>query len=194
LTAKPLVVIVSGPPCTGKTTLGKYVAAELGLPFINKDGIKERLFDTLGWSDRQWSRKLGVASYALLYYFIEAQVAVGRSFVVESNFDPVSATAQFLELKSRHDFEPVQVMCRTQGEELFARFRERAESGQRHPGHVDRQSYEEIRPVLLEGRLEPLGIGGTVIEVDTTDFGAVDCDKVVSTIREADIVDRKRSD
>ena len=28
------------------------MAAELGLPLFNRDGLKELLFDTLGWSDR----------------------------------------------------------------------------------------------------------------------------------------------
>jgi len=55
---KPLLIIISGPPGTGKTTLGKRMANELHLPFVNKDSIKELLFDHLGWHDRAWSRKL----------------------------------------------------------------------------------------------------------------------------------------
>lgn len=179
---KPLLVIVSGPPCTGKTTIGKRLAGDLGLSFVNKDGIKELLFDTLGWSDREWSRKLGIASYALLYYFLEAQLSAGRSLVVESNFHPDAANGRFLKLKEEYGFEPVQVLCRTDGMVLYERFMHRAESGERHPGHVDDLNFEEMKPALVRGGDPPLDIGGTVLEVDTTVFESVNYGGIVRAI------------
>ncbi len=59
--SKTSLIIILGPPGTGKTTLGKRIAKDLNLPFVHKDGIKELLFDKLGWSDRVWSRKVGIA-------------------------------------------------------------------------------------------------------------------------------------
>ncbi|MFE7359159.1 AAA family ATPase [Streptomyces sp. NPDC057543] len=47
----PTVVIVSGPPGTGKTYLARQLATRLTLPWYSRDAIKESLFDTLGWSD-----------------------------------------------------------------------------------------------------------------------------------------------
>ena len=131
---KPLVIIVSGPPCSGKTALGLRIAREFSLPFINKDGIKELLFDSLGWEDREWSKKLGFASYRLLYYFMELLLLARCSFIVESNFAPELDTAQFLNLKQKCEFESLQIQCVTDGEVLFQRFKERSESGERHPG------------------------------------------------------------
>ena len=168
----PLVVIVTGLPGTGKTTLGIRIAKQFSLPFINKDGIKELLFDTLGWEDRAWSKKISQASYGLLYYFVEAQLAAGRSLVVESNFDSGRDSPQFLRLREKYPYVPFQVLCVTQGEVLFQRFQQRGESGERHPGHVDQATYEELRTTLLKGRAEPLDIGGSLVEVDTTDYEA----------------------
>ena len=51
-------VIITGPPASGKTSLGIKLVTELKLPFIFKDGIKELLFDSLGWKDRDWSKNL----------------------------------------------------------------------------------------------------------------------------------------
>jgi predicted kinase len=179
---KPVLVIITGLPCTGKTTLGKRIADEFGVPFLHKDGIKEVLFDVLGWQDRAWSRRLGVAGYALLYYFVEVQLAAGISCVVESNFHPEHATQQLLALRRRYDFQPVQVQCVTDGQVLYERFVRRAASGERHPGHVDLQTCEDLRPVLLKGRLDALDIGGEVYTVDTTDFSTVDYDALLSAI------------
>jgi predicted kinase len=184
-----LVVIVTGLPGTGKTNLGMRIAREFSIPFINKDGIKERLFDSLGWEDRPWSKKLSLASVNLLYYFLEAQLAAGGSIVVESNFDSHLENPQFRQLKEKYSFEIFQILCVTQGEVLFERFRLRGQSGKRHPGHVDQATYEELSSILLKGRAEPLDIGGVLVEVDTTDYGGIDYDGLFSTIREALIKD-----
>jgi predicted kinase len=181
--SKTPLIIIAGPPGSGKTTLGKRIAKELDLPIVHKDGIKEILFDTLGWSDRAWSRKLGIATYALLYSFIEAQLSAGGSCIVESNFHAEYDTERFLALKAKYDFEALQICCVADGEVLFQRFKERAASGKRHPGHVETLNLEEFKPGLLRGRDEVMDIGGTAIEVDTTDFDKVDYEELVERVR-----------
>ncbi len=59
---------------------------ELDLPLVSKDTIKEILFDTLGWRDREWSKKLGHASFELLFHFVESHLGAHRSLVVETAF------------------------------------------------------------------------------------------------------------
>jgi len=179
----PYVIIVAGLPCTGKTTLGRLIAQHLGFPFVHKDGIKEILFEQLGWSDREWSRQFGRASSELLYYLLEAQLVAGCSLVVESNFDPTFATPRFQALQARYDFIPIQVQCKAKGEVLFRRFQTRSESGERHPGHVDQLNYAEFKTALLAGSSEPLPIGGQIFEIDTTDFQAIDYPKLFVTLQ-----------
>jgi tRNA uridine 5-carbamoylmethylation protein Kti12 len=48
------LVLVTGPPTSGKTTLARPLAHHLDLPLLGKDAIKEALFDTLGTGDRAW--------------------------------------------------------------------------------------------------------------------------------------------
>ena len=62
------VVLVSGAPGSGKTTLAVPLAAELGFALLSKDRIKETLHDALGApvSDLAWSSRLGAAAMELL--------------------------------------------------------------------------------------------------------------------------------
>jgi adenylate kinase family enzyme len=178
-----VVVIITGPPGTGKSTLGKRLAKELGLPFISKDGIKESLFDTLGWQDREWSKKLGHASVELLFHFLEAQLEAGKSLIVETAFIPKFHTARFLELRNRYGFEPIQILCRADDEVSFRRFRERTESGKRHPGHVDHlATYDQFKAASWEGKYGVLDIGGSIFEIDTTDFNRIDYQGLLEAI------------
>lgn len=181
----PVIIIVTGLPCTGKTTLARQIAARFRLPLLTKDMFKETLFDTLGWQDRAWSRKLSIASIALLYQLLEVQLQAGRSCVVESNFAPELATPQFRALQARYAFTPFQILCVADGETLFARFVQRSESGERHPGHVDTTTYDEFRESLRRGRVASLDIGGRLIEVDTTNFAAIDYEALFAGLAEA---------
>jgi predicted kinase len=181
---RPLVLIVSGPPCTGKTTLARRLATSLTLPLMTKDTIKEVLFETLGVSDRAWSRRLGAASMELLYIYVEAQLAAGRSRVVEGNFDTVFATPAFQRMAARFSFMSIQVNCVADPAVLAARFQRRARSGERHPGHQDHLPPDPRLDLPIRGRLEPLDIGGHVIELDTTDFAQLDFDQLCARIRQ----------
>lgn len=182
---KTLLIIISGKPCTGKTALGKKIAQEFHLPFVSKDDIKESLFDDLGWSDRAWSKKLGVATYTLLYYFMESLLSAGVSFITESNFKPEFENEKFLALKKRYNFKPLQIMCQTKEEVLYDRFKARTESGERHPGHVDHMNLDEFRAMLLTGGHESLDIGGQVYRLDTTDIKTIDYNKLFNEIKSA---------
>lgn len=181
----PLVVIVLGLPGAGKTTIARRLAQDLRLPLIAKDDLKETLFDAVGWSDRDWSRQLGAATYPLIYHLLEVQLAAGCSLIVESNFDRQRATGEFLALRARHSFRPAQVLCSAASQVLLARFKARAESGERHPGHVDHLNYAEFEETLRRGPAEPLAIGGPVFEVDTSDWAAVDYADLLQGVRAA---------
>jgi ribose 5-phosphate isomerase A len=178
-----LLVIVSGPPGAGKTTLARRIAKELGLPLLARDDIKELLFDTLGWSDRQWSKKLGLASWKVLYHVLEELLKANQSLVVESNFRKELASEELSTLQGRYPLEVVQVVCKTDSDTLLERFKQRAESGERHPGHVDHLNYDEFEAILCRGGWDALEIDGRVVIVDTTDFEAVDYGQIINDIR-----------
>lgn len=170
----PSLVVVTGKPCTGKTAIANTLSEEYSLPLFSKDSVKEILFDTMGFDDRDLSKRYGVAAYALLDYLIEENLNRGRSLMVESNFNPDYDNEKFQNWQARYGAVVLQIVCETDGEVLFNRFADRARSQERHPGHNDLASLEEWKPILTSGSLMPLDIEGEVIRVDTTSFEDLD--------------------
>ena len=181
---RPLLLVIWGWPGTGKTTLARRLARDLRLPFVHKDGVKEKLFDTLGWNDRAWSKQLSQASNALLFHFAEALLAAGQAVIVESNFDE-SAAAPLRRLQARYDALLIQIHCHAQPETLLQRWQTRAAAGTRHPGHADGANVEELKRLVFNSPPPRLETSGEVIELDTTDFERLDYDTLRRRIEAA---------
>ncbi len=175
----PALLIVTGHPATGKTTIARCLAKSLHLPLIAKDLLKETLFDSLGWQDRAWSQEIGVAALSLLYQMADTILAAGMPLIVESIFRPELDLARMHDLARRRPFTPVQLLCVASGEVMAQRYVARLGGGQRHPGHC-----ETLDPAVLEGLrslgpAEPLPLGGSLRIVDTSDPAKLDLDGLV---------------
>lgn len=166
-------MIINGLPGTGKTTLGRAVSDRFGWPFISKDVFKEIMFDSLGWSDKEWSLKLSAATHRIMDYVIEENLRAGHSLVVESNFKADVDAPRFERFRTDYGVTLIQLLCWAERDVLFERYKARLESG-RHPGHAEVDSLDLARVGLAPGRAEPLPIRGPTIEVDTTRFDAID--------------------
>lgn len=179
----PWLIIVTGRPAAGKSTLAKWLGGELSLPVLSKDGVKEILFDELGWHDRERSRELGRASVAVLFHFAEQLLAAGQSLILDNTFHTDLASSRFRFFTLNYQARPVQIVCSADSEALFERFRQRALSGARHGGHVDMQCLDEYRQTLQSNPNHRLDIGGHVIEVDTSDWSEVRYEDILARVK-----------
>lgn len=168
---KPVLIIVNGLPGTGKTTLTRRIAPDIGLPAFSRDGLYEILYDALACESNGLPPLLGSASFTLLYAVAGSILAAGLSLIVEQFFgNPALRSAELLRLQQAHDFEPFQILCKVDGEILLKRILARTENGERHTGHhqQDLEWIEQNKERLLQGSLPPLAIGGQLIEIDTS--------------------------
>ena len=179
----PNIIIVTGRPAAGKSTIAKWLSQELKFPLVSKDNIREELFDRLGWKDRQWAQELGKASVDMMFYFASTELAVGRSIIIDNSFYPPVSNPRFQALKKEYHAQSIQIVCDSDRETLFQRFKARADSGGRHPGHGDQDVLTELYANLADNSSPILEIGGPLIEIDTTDFSSVNYQEILKQVR-----------
>ena len=165
----PSLIVVTGPPASGKSSAARTIAAELRMPFLSKDEFKERLYEAFGSGDEIEAR-IEAAALSILFSVAGGQLRAGVSILLESNFDARSDTAPILELQREHDARVVQVHIGGDTDALVAKFARRAATGKRHPGHGDEpEDAEEVRAGLEAGRWEPLDLPGPLVRADMHD-------------------------
>jgi predicted kinase len=126
------LMIILGCPASGKTTLARRLAAELAVPILSKDDIKEALFDVLGVGDRESSRRLSNACFAAQLRIAATQLEAGISCLLEGNWRPEHA-GDLRAVLARSGAPAAQIWCRASVVETLRRFTARV----RHPGHLD---------------------------------------------------------
>ncbi len=164
------IVYISGRPGAGKSSLAFPLAAELGYSLVTKDLVKEALHDALyvpgeGKIDLAWSRRLGAASFAVLWTL----AARAGDMVIEANFHPDNdyALGQLRGLGGR----TVEVHCACPAEVAHARYNARS----RHEVH------QGALPLSARDKYDrPVGLG-PLVTVDTT--GPVDVAAVAAEVR-----------
>jgi len=156
----PLLVVVTGMPSSGKTTVAEGLARQLRLPLIAKDEIKESLYESLGADDVASSGRLGAAAYALIFALARTMLASGVSVIVEANF----FRDQENEFAALPAHRLVQLHCEAPLPILLDRYTNRS----RHPGHQDAEKIKELPARFESDAHSPLRLDGELIQLDTT--------------------------
>lgn len=191
-------IIIAGMPASGKTTVSKRLSEVFGFPILEKDAIKEELFDVIGFQEYSQKRLMDVAATAVLLRCADSLLASGSSLIMVNNFrDTVQQQVQ--DMLDRSGSKCVTVFFSGDADVFYRRYVERDLRHERHLGHVLQDRYPPLPGDPLEytmtreefaEKFEKLGmadfrIDGARIEVDATHPEHIDVDKLIADIREA---------
>lgn len=191
-------IIIAGMPASGKTTISKRLSEAFGFPILEKDAIKEELFDVIGFQEYSQKRLMDVAATAVLLRCADSLLASGSSLIMVNNFrDTVQQQVQ--DMLDRSGSKCVTVFFSGDADVFYKRYVERDLRHERHLGHVLQDRYPPLPGDPLEytmtreefaEKFEKLGmadfrIDGARIEVDATHPERIDVDKLIADIREA---------
>ena len=192
----PCCILVSGIPAAGKSTAAKLISEALEIPCFSKDLIKERLFDTVGFSSRAEKVKLNAGATAALYYAAEQLMKNGLPFVLENNFENGTAD-EIKALIKKYGYKAICLVLTGDYERIYARFSQRELSTERHRGHVVNDCYPEDDPdreipkmtyghyydIVTKRGMDQFRVNGENIVVDTTEIESVDWNALTEKIK-----------
>ena len=156
---KPMHLVVSGAPATGKSTVSNVLSRGLGVPVLSLDVIKEAMADSLGLGDEAWSDALGDAAAEVVF-------RLARSV-------PASIAEGWWRRERRRRATEVfrgrlEVFCTCAPDLAVARAAARIGVA-RHPIHRDVINPRALDPLAdVVATATPLGLGGALVRIDTT--------------------------
>lgn len=175
------LIIIAGMPATGKSTLAKKISEKLQIPILEKDEIKEEMFDTLGYANLTEKRKLDIAANAILLRCTASLLKGGQSLIIVNNFDSdMSGNVQ--KIIDEAGCSCVTVFLNGSSDVLYRRYVERDKKHLRHQGHtfIDRypphpednvdlcMTKEYFKDRFEKSGMADFSIKGDRIDVDAT--------------------------
>lgn len=159
-----VIVLLSGPPAVGKTTVGRHLSERCRVPYLNRDDFKEHVYP-LAQTPETIARRYD-ASQDVWFEAVIAVARAGRSLLA----DPVASSAHDWEVLPRRfgelGQEIVEVRLTAPRETLIDRFRCR--SNPPYAGHLVHAVDEAIDLHQRRGRLVP---GSVELVYDTASDG-----------------------
>jgi len=83
---KPFVIVVTGRPGSGKTTLAHKLAKRICCPALCRDEFKEGYIHTMGGSHASLGQDINRRLYSIFFETVEFVVSKGLSIVIEAAF------------------------------------------------------------------------------------------------------------
>jgi len=176
--AKPILVVVSGPPGAGKTTLAHLLARTIGCPAICRDEIKEGMVHATGDFVAAPSDELTLRTLPTFFQVLELLIGAGVTTVAEAAFQDRIWRPRLLPLCGLADIRVVH--CLVTAETAGDRIRRRRSENPTRRAHADAHRVDRRAYAASHDGFDRVRLDVPQIEVDTGDGYRPTLDEIVA--------------
>lgn len=178
------IIIVEGYLASGKSTFALKLSRELRIPYLMKDTFKTALCENMGPMTRAESSRFSSVTFNAILYAAERIMEAGLPLILEGNFAPAGVkktdeAGAVKHLIDKYGYTSLTFKFMGDTHVLHDRFSEREKSPERGQANTlgIAFTYEDFNKWCHS--LDAFHVGGEIVNVDTTDFDAVDFERYI---------------
>ena len=176
---KPLLLVITGQPASGKSTLAHLLSKELKCPLISRDELKEGYINTLGAHHNSADNQSALHIYNTFFEVINLLISKGISIIIEAAFQDKLWKPQLSNLANKAEIKII--ICNTPSAKKRSINRLQSDPS-RDKFHGDNSVKE--RGGLLTDSYDPVRINAPTLEVDTTENYNPDIEEIIRFIKQ----------
>lgn len=183
---KPLLIVVTGSPASGKTTLASFLADKINCPLLSRDELKEGLINTLNLAHTQLDKSVDLHVYNTFFETIDLLISKRISIIAEAAFQNKLWKPKLLNLIDKAEIKIV--ICKANLDLIKIRFANRLSyNPDREKYHGDQSlSLSKEQFTSLIENYEPVNIDAPTLQIDTTDNYNPSIEEIINFIRQKD--------
>lgn len=182
------LIVIQGYLAAGKSTFARQLSTALKVPCFVKDTFKSALCESIELASREESSRFSAVTFDGLLYIAEQMLEAGQPLILEGNFTPPGVKKKdeagaLQALLRRYHCRSLAFRFTGDTRVLFQRFTARENSPERGKANTMGVPFSQADFDGWCHNLDDFTLGGETIEIDTTDFSAVDFEQYLTSAR-----------